>query len=122
MLFRSAGTVAMLSFVTNALVISTQRYLSFYHGRKDLEYVSRVFCNSLIIHLIISGIIFIILVSINKIVLSDLLTIPADKLHTSRIVFLIVAAIVGLSFITSPFRALFIARENIVYISIIDCC
>lgn len=115
-----AGIVAMLSFVTNALVISTQRYLSYYHGRKDLEYVSKVFSNSLIIHILISSILLIFLLSISHLVISDLLSIPYDKLQTSKIVYYIVAAIVSLSFITSPFRALFIARENIVYISIID--
>lgn len=115
-----AGAVAMLSFVTNALVISTQRYLSYYHGRKNIGYVSKVFCNSLIIHVIISTVLFIILSLISHFVISDLLSIPLDKLQASRIVYFIVGGIVSLSFITSPFRALFIARENIVYISIID--
>ena len=36
------------------------------------------------------------------------------------IVYFIVLVMLGLSVVTSPFRALFVARENIVYISIID--
>ena len=45
-----AGVVAMLSFVTNALVITTQRYLSFYHGKKNIDQVGLVFSNSMLLH------------------------------------------------------------------------
>mgnify|MGYP002511161308 CR=1 FL=1 len=40
----------MLSFVTNALVITTQRYLSFYHGKKNIDQVGLVFSNSMLLH------------------------------------------------------------------------
>ena len=41
-----AGVVAMLGFVTNAMVITTQRHLSFYYGKKDVQKVRIYFSNS----------------------------------------------------------------------------
>ena len=41
-----AGIVAMLGFVTNAMVITTQRHFSFYYGQGDKHKVKQVFSNS----------------------------------------------------------------------------
>ena len=41
-----AGVVAMLGFVTNALVITTQRYISYYYGENNPQKVKSVFINS----------------------------------------------------------------------------
>ena len=44
-----AGQVAMLGFVTNAMVTTTQRHISFYHGKDDMENIKRIFSNSLLV-------------------------------------------------------------------------
>ena len=62
-----AGVVAMLSFVTNALVITTQRYLSYHHGKNDLSQVRKVFGNSWLLHLFIGIVVVAILSSIGQI-------------------------------------------------------
>ena len=49
-----AGVVAMLSFLTNALVITTQRYMSFHQARGETEKQKQIFNNSLILHAILS--------------------------------------------------------------------
>ena len=46
-----AGVVSMLSFLTNSLVGSTQRFLSFCQGRGELERLQAVFSNSLLLHI-----------------------------------------------------------------------
>ena len=56
-----AGVVAMLSFVSNALIISTQRYLSYSHSQNDIRLVSKVFGNSLMIHMAISVCLLVVL-------------------------------------------------------------
>lgn len=48
-----AGIVSMLSFIVNALTQSTQRYISYYQGKKNIQDVNRIFNNSLILHVII---------------------------------------------------------------------
>ena len=115
-----AGIVAMLSFVSNALVVSTQRYLSYSHGLNDNKVLTKVFSNSLFIHIIIGFALTLLLLSIESPVITSYLDIPFDRIGAAKIIYICVVLMISLSFITSPFRALFIARENIVYISIID--
>lgn len=115
-----AGVVAMLSFVTNALVISTQRYLSYYHGQNDKKYVSKVFCNSFLIHGVLSLILLVVLISLQGFIVNNVLNIPTNREHAACVVYLIIAIIVSMTLVTSPFRALYVARENIVYISVVD--
>ena len=43
----------MIGFITNALVITTQRHLSYYQGKEDHHKVQRMFANSIILSKII---------------------------------------------------------------------
>ena len=52
----------------------------------------------------------------------DILTIPAQRLPAAKTVYVFTIAILFITIITAPFKALFIARENIVYISIVEIC
>lgn len=114
------GVVALLGFITNALVITTQRYISFHHGRGEVEYVKQLFKNSLLLHMIIAvGIIAILLLLKNWLVFG-FLNIPPLRLHTAGNVYFVSTLILGITIITAPFKALFIARENIVYISVVE--
>ena len=115
-----AGVVAMLSFVTNALVITTQRYLSFHHGKNDLNQVRKVFGNSWLLHLFIGLLITITLGTIGPWITQNFLNIEEVRRGAALVVYFAAVVMVLLTFITAPIRALFIARENIVYTSFID--
>ena len=115
-----AGVVAMLSFMTNALVSTTQRYLSFNHGKADKQKTSLVFANSLLLHIVIGVSAFIILASLTYPIVFGVLHIESGRETAAVVVYLSAALILLITSLTAPFRALFIARENIVYISIID--
>ena len=115
-----AGVVAMLSFVTNALVITTQRYLSFHHGRKDITQVRLVFGNSWLLHLFMGLLLVAILCSLGPWITQDFLNIDDTRRGAALFVYFAAVAMLFLSFINAPVRALFVARENIVYTSIID--
>ena len=115
-----AGVVAMLSFITNALVITTQRYLSFYHGKKNVDQVRLVFGNSWLLHLFIGLFVVLVLSSIGPWITQDFLNIENTRREAALFVYFAAVMMLFLTFITAPVRALFIARENIVYISIID--
>jgi O-antigen/teichoic acid export membrane protein len=115
-----AGVISMLSFVTNALVVTTQRFLSFYQGKGDVFEVKKIFSNSLILHLII-GVLFVIIIELTGLFLFDgFLNIPQARVDAAKQIFHFTVLILLLNFITAPFRALIISRENIVYVSIID--
>ena len=114
------GVVAMLSFITGALVTTTQRYLSFYYGAKQEDKVYSIFGNSILLHLLIGlSLVFILSVGARWITHSYL-NIEDSRDDAAMIVYFASLLMLFLSFFTAPYRALFIARENIVYISIVD--
>ncbi len=115
-----AGVVSMLSFLTNSLVSSTQRFLSVYQGKGSIDKLKEVFSNSLIIHILAGLIISIILAGLTPFLFEGFLNIPENKTSDAKILYLQVVVMVYISFIASPFRALLVSRENIVYTSIID--
>lgn len=115
-----AGVVSMLSFMTNALVSTTQRYLSFNHGKADREKTSQVFANSLLLHVVIGTSAFVILALLTYPIVLGVLHIETGRETAAVVVYLSAALMLLFTSFTAPFRALFIARENIVYISIVD--
>ncbi len=115
-----AGVIAMLSFITNALVTTTQRFLSVQHGKNDAQKIHQIFGNSMLLHLIIGGGLAVVLCAMGSWIINHMLNIEAERLVAAHWVYYAAALMLLLSFITAPIRALFIARENIVYISIVD--
>ena len=115
-----AGVVTMLSFMTNALISTTQRYLSFNHGKGDKTKVYQVFGNSVLLHLFIGLGLLVVLGALAYPVIYSVLHIEPTRLTAAMSVYIAAVVMLLLAFLTAPFRALFIARENIVYISVID--
>lgn len=115
-----AGVVAMLAFVTNSLVATTQRFVSYYQGKGNIEKTKEIFNNSLFVHLILGFVIAVILELFTPFLFDGFLNIPEERIETGKLVYQTVVAIVFVSFITAPYRALLISHENIVYISIVD--
>lgn len=115
-----AGIVAMLGFVINAMVVTTQRYLSFYQGKDDAEGLRKYFSNSFLLHLCIGILIATILLLFKNFMCNNFLNIADERRAASGIVYIITVFMLLLSFLSSPFKAALIAHENIVYISIIE--
>lgn len=113
------GVVAMLSFLTNALVITTQRYFSYYQGKDNRKELLKIFSNSIFIHGIIAILIVAVFFFLRPYILG-MLIIPEGRQEAAVITYIAVVAMLVLTFMTAPFRALFIARENIIFISITD--
>ena len=117
-----AGVVALLGFITNALVVTTQRQVSFYHGKGDMQAVKRTFSTSLTLHIVIAIAIGIVLAAITPLLFNGFLQLESGREDAARTVYYLVILSLIITFLTAPYRGLFIARENIVYISIIDVC
>ena len=115
-----AGIVSLLSFIVNAMVITTQRYMSFYYGRKDYEKLKEIFCSSVILHLAFGIIIMGILELLGFFLFNGFLNISPERMATAYNIYHYMNVMLVVTFITAPFRALLISHENIVYISIID--
>lgn len=116
------GVVAMLGFVTNALVISTQRYISFFLGQGNKNSVSKMFTNSLLMHIVLGLLIALVLVLLKGWLFGGVLNIDEARIETAGQVYYITIFMLLTTIIIAPFKALFIARENIVYISAVEVC
>lgn len=115
-----AGVIAMMSFITNALVVTTQRFLSIYHGKNDPQKIRQIFGNSMLLHILIASILGMVLFCLGSWITHDFLNIVVERQQAAWYVYNAAVVMLMLTFITAPIRALFIARENIVYISIVD--
>ncbi|MDO4800672.1 MAG: MATE family efflux transporter [Prevotellaceae bacterium] len=115
-----AGVVAMLSFLSNAMIVSTQRFLSYYHGEGNRDRLKLIFSDSFTLHLIISIAMSIILVLIMPLLFNGFLKIPAERVETAEIVYIMVVFMLAVTLISAPFNAAIISNEDIYVVAIID--
>lgn len=115
-----AGTVSLLSFIVNAMVVTTQRYMSFYFGKGEMDKMKEILCNSILVHLVFGFGIALFIELIGVFLFDGFFNIASDRIHVAYNVYHIVTLMLVVTFTSAPFRALLIAHENIVYISIID--
>ncbi len=118
--FLVAGVITMFAFLTNASVITTQRYISFYNGQGQQDKIHSIFSNSLLLHIVIGAGLVAIMLALCYPVIYYGLNIPENRLEAASMVYVITSLMFFVSIILAPIRALFIAKENIVYISCID--
>lgn len=117
-----AGVVSMLSFMTNAMVTTTQRFLSYHQAKSDLKTQQEVFGNSLLMHLFFCLIVLALLEVAGLFLFDGFLNILPERIEAAKIVYQCAIFMILLSFITAPFKALLIAHENLVYISFVEVC
>lgn len=115
-----AGVVTMLSFFTNSLVGSTQRFLSVSQGKGDIDNLKIVFGSSVLLHILLGFIVLLILEACTPFLFNGFLNIPEERIGAAINIYQLVILMVYISFIAAPYKALLISRENIVYTSIID--
>lgn len=116
------GVVAMLSFLTSAMIVTTQRHLSFYYGKGDIKTVKSSFSNSLALHFAIGLLLVAVLFAIWPWLVESILKIDSDRVDVAGKVYIFTLISLFVSFLTAPFKGLFTAKENIVFISIVDVC
>lgn len=114
------GIVSMLGFVTNALVITTQRYISYYWGKKKVDMVKKLFANSLCVHAFVSLLLLVVLFMLRDVVVYNFLNIPADRIVAACKTYDITVFLLVVTIMSAPYKALFIAHENITYISLVE--
>lgn len=115
-----AGVISILSFITSSLVITTQRYLSVAQGECNISKSKMIFNNSLILHLVIGIGVIVILELLYPLFFNGFLNIPDARTGAAKILYHFVSLILFFTFVTSPFRAVLVSHENIVYITIIE--
>ncbi|MBD5344402.1 MAG: hypothetical protein HDR90_05375 [Bacteroides sp.] len=116
------GVVSMLAFMTNAMVTTTQRFMSYHQAKSDLETQQIIFGNSVLMHLAVSVAVLALLEIAGLFLFDGFLNIAPERLPAAKVVYQCTIAMILMSFITAPYKALIISHENIVYTSVVDVC
>ncbi len=114
-----AGVIAMLSFLNSAMTVSTQRFLSFYKGKKDIEVQRKVFINSLVLHILIGLLVSLVLFLIGDYLFEGFLNINKDRIAAAKSIYNFMSVTVFFTIIAVPFNASLNANEEMLWSSII---
>lgn len=115
-----AGVVAMLSFLSMSLSQATQRYCSYYQGKNDETKLLGVFNNSVLVHIVIGVSICLLLFLCKNFIFTHLLSIPIGRLTIAKSLYNTVIICVLISFYYTPYYALLLSHENIVFTSVVS--
>lgn len=115
-----AGVITMLSFLNSAMTTSTQRFLSFFQGKRDIAMQKKVFTNSLILHLGIGLIIVVGLEIVGFFLFNGFLSIPMIRLDAAKTIYQFMSITVFFTIIAVPFNGSLTAHENMLWIAIVN--
>lgn len=115
-----AGVTSMLAFATNALASTTQRFLSYHQGKSGIEQQKDIFANSFYIQLSLGLLTLVVLLALTPFLFDGILNVPTERVEAAQWTYVIVAIILFVTLLCTPYRAILISHENIVYITIID--
>ena len=114
------GIIAVLAFLKNTMATSTQRFLSFYQGKNDLENQKSVFANSLIMHIVVGIIIVIVLALLESYLFEHFLNIAEDRIYAAKIVYRTMLASLLFSMVNVPFMGTLVAHENLLFVAVVN--
>lgn len=120
-----AGFIAMFSMISASLSAAISRFIMFVLGQKDEEKLERVFCTSVIIQLILSGIVALLVEIAGVWFLNTHMTIPEGREVAANFVlqFALVSFVINL--LSVPYNAAIIAHEKMdafAFIGIFEGC
>lgn len=117
------GIVGMLGFLTGAMGNAVQRFLSFEIGREDKERVNHIFNVSLLAHVVIAAIVFVVMEVAGVWYLNTYMNIPASRLDAANWVLQCSIFTTMFTIVQVPYNAIIIAKEQMgiyAYISILE--
>ena len=117
------GIVAMFGFLNTSMVASTQRFMSYSLGSDESTQVSKVFSNSLLIHILIALIILVFAETIGLWFFFNKLVIPDERMNAAFWVYQLSIVVFVLNVIRVPDNSAIIAYEKMsayAYFSIIE--
>lgn len=117
------GVVVLFTFINNAMVSSTQRFLNYELGKGDNEKVRKVFSASLTIHICVAIVFFLLAETIGLWFLNYYINFPEARQFATNVVyqFSIFTSIINI--VRAPYNAAIIAHEKMsfyAYISIVE--
>ena len=115
--------ISMFGFINQSLSSSIFRYITHAIGTKDNDAINRTYSASIIIHIGLALVIFILCETLGLGFVNKNLVIPDVKRHMANIVFHLVVINSAISLLAVPFNAVIIAYERMnvyAYLTIVD--
>lgn len=118
-----AGAVVLFAFMSDALIKSTQRYLSFNMGRGESAEVSRVFSMAIQVHILVCLMVILIAETVGLWFVETQMVFPADLRGQVPWVYQCAIICFLCQIMQSPYQAAIIASENMkfyAYVGVIE--
>lgn len=123
-IYNIVGSIIVLfSFINNGLVLTTKRYVTAELVKGTIESQRNVFCLSLVSHLLVAAIIFVLAETVGLWCVNNMLNITSARMTAANVVYQFSIATAIVSVIQSPFISVIVAYERMsayAYFSIID--
>lgn len=117
------GIVVLFTFLNNAMVSSTQRYLNYELGKNDLLQAQKVFSISLNIHILIAIIVLLLTETIGLWLLNNTIQYPESREFAVQVTYQLSILTTCVKIIRAPYNAAIIAHEKMsfyAYLSIFE--
>lgn len=117
------GFVSMFSLISMSLSSSVGRFLTFELGKGDYESLKKVFSTSVLIHIVLAIVVFVLSETVGVWFVNNKMVIPESRLYAANWVFQ--ASILSFMFglLSVPYNALIVAHERMsafAYIGILE--
>lgn len=114
-----AGIIALLGFISSSLSQTSIRFISVSLGTNDTDEVQRVFRSCFWMHFAIAVGLVCIMELVGLFIFRGYLNIPVERVSVARQVYQFMIITVFLNISVTPFKALLIAQERFVFISVV---
>jgi len=115
-----AGVVGMLAILQSSMTTASMRFMAFSLGSDDKDSVIRTFNTTLLLHILIGIIVFIVIEILGNLMLEKLLKIPNDKMFEAKVIFHFMALTTFITIVSVPYDAVINSHENLLTLSIVD--
>lgn len=109
------GVVILFSFLNSAMTQSTQRFLSYYIGKKDNDMLQRVFSMSVNVHIVIAIAALLLAETIGLWFLNTYMQFPPGSMSSVNIVYQCSVCIFIIRIMTVPYQAAIISHERMAF-------
>ena len=106
------GIVTMFAFLNNAMVASSQRFISFELGTSDFIRLKKIFSISITVHVMLAIAILVLAETIGLWFLNSRLNIPLDRMYAANWVYQCSIIAFIITVISVPYNACIVAHEH----------
>lgn len=99
------GPIAMLGFLHIAMASATQRFMSFYEGKDDVEKQKYVFYVSTVLHFGITIVLILVLLIAGYFFFNGILNIPADRVFAAKVIYGSLILNTAFTVMSAPYEA-----------------